>query len=127
MSSPTLRDNCITMKIELIQSICNTLPAVTEDIKWENDLCFSVGDKMFCAVSLESPIKVSFKVPDEDFGALTEREGFMPAPYLARAKWVTATETAKVSEREWKALIFQSYDLVRSKLPRKVRKKLGID
>lgn len=114
------------MKIEMIRNICNALPAVTEDIKWENDLCFSVGSKMFCTASLES-LNVSFKVPDEQFAILAEREGFTPAPYLARAKWVTATEAARVSEAEWKTFIAQSYELVRSKLTGKTRKALGID
>jgi predicted DNA-binding protein (MmcQ/YjbR family) len=27
--------------------LCRSLPGVTEDVKWENDLIFSVGGKMF--------------------------------------------------------------------------------
>jgi len=48
------------MNIENIRSICIGLPAVTEGIKWGNDLCFMVGGKMFCVILLESPFKVSF-------------------------------------------------------------------
>ena len=31
---------------------CRTLPAATEDVKWDNDLVFSVGGKMFMVMSL---------------------------------------------------------------------------
>lgn len=40
------------MTIEELQDICRELPSVTEDIKWENDLCFCVGSKMFLVVGL---------------------------------------------------------------------------
>jgi predicted DNA-binding protein (MmcQ/YjbR family) len=51
------------MNVEDIQLICKALPSVTEDIKWEHDLVFSIGGKMFCVVGLEqSPTTASFKV-----------------------------------------------------------------
>ena len=39
------------MNIETLRKICSSLPAVTEDIKWGNDLVFTVGDKMFSVAS----------------------------------------------------------------------------
>jgi predicted DNA-binding protein (MmcQ/YjbR family) len=74
------------MNIETLRKICSSLPAVTEDIKWGNDLVFSVGDKMFCVASLEPPFSSSFKVSDDEFDELSNQEGFAPAPYMARAK-----------------------------------------
>jgi hypothetical protein len=35
------------MQIEDLQKICKSFHGVTEDIKWENHLCFNVGEKMF--------------------------------------------------------------------------------
>ena len=35
------------MDIEDIRIMCTSLPGVTEDIKWGNDLVFSVGGKCF--------------------------------------------------------------------------------
>lgn len=104
-----------------------TLPAVTEDVKWDNDLVFSVGGKMFCVTSLDLPFKVSFKVPDHDFDEVSARNGFMPAPYLARAKWVLVTDLNTLKPKEWEFFIRQSYELVKLKLTRKSRKDLGID
>jgi predicted DNA-binding protein (MmcQ/YjbR family) len=115
------------MNIDQLRAYCLSLPAVTEDVKWENDLVFSVGGKMFCAAGLENPLQFSFKVGDEDFEELSNREGFKPAPYLARAKWVLLTESSRLHTKEWKEFIKQSYELVKNKLPKKITMELHID
>ncbi len=114
------------MHIEELQALCLKLPAVTEDVKWDNDLVFSVGGKMFCVAALEPPFKCSFKVRDEEFEEMSNREGFMPAPYLARAKWVLVTDPKQLHKEEWEKHIKQSYELVKAKLTKKERKELGI-
>lgn len=114
------------MNVETVQKICLALPAVTEDVKWGNDLVFSLGGKMFCVVSLEAPFTCSFKVGDEEFEELSSREGFIPAPYMARANWVLVTQQAKLSKKEWESYIKQSYELVKLKLTKKARTELGI-
>ena len=69
------------MTIDQIESICKPFKGVTQDIKWENHLCFNVGDKMFLVTAPDnSPVTASFKVSDEDFDELIQREGFLPAP-----------------------------------------------
>ncbi len=114
------------MDIEIVENICLALPAVTEDVKWGNDLVFSVGSKMFCVTSLELPFKCSFKVPDEDYEELSSRDGFMPAPYMARAKWVLVTKPSILHKNEWEKFIEQSYELVKAKLTKKARMEFGI-
>jgi predicted DNA-binding protein (MmcQ/YjbR family) len=107
---------------EDIRAICAKLPGVTEDIKWGADLCFSVGKKMFCVTGLEQvPISVSFKVPDEDFEEVSARPGFRPADYVARYKWVTVDDIKKIKQNELEQFIKQSYELVKAKLPKKLR------
>ena len=59
-----------------------------EDIKWEHDLCFLVGEKMFCMTGLGQPSPVSIKVNAEEFDEMVARDGIIPAPYLARASCV---------------------------------------
>jgi predicted DNA-binding protein (MmcQ/YjbR family) len=115
------------MNIEDIRAISMKLPHVTEDVKWGADLCFSIGGKMFCVTGTEGPFGVSFKVPDEDFEEVSQRNGFMPAHYVARYKWVTVTEKNALSRKELEKFIRTSYDLVSAKLPKKVRKELGLD
>jgi predicted DNA-binding protein (MmcQ/YjbR family) len=114
------------MEIEWLRKFCLLLPAVTEDVKWGNDLVFSVGGKMFCVASLEPPFKCSFKVKDEEFEELSTRNGFMPAPYMARAKWVLVTDASMLHKKEWEDRIRQSYEIVKMKLTKKVRSELGI-
>lgn len=110
----------------MIRDIASKLPHVTEDIKWGNDLCFCIAEKMFCVTGLEGgPVKVSLKVTDEEFDELIERNGFMPAPYMARNKWVLIDSSSKISKKELSQFIQQSYQLVKSKLPKKVQAKLS--
>jgi len=115
------------MDIEQLRQYCLALPAVTEDVKWEHNLVFSIGGKMFCVGSLEGSFRFSFKVPDEEFEELSNREGFSPAPYLARAKWVLVTVPSHLKTKEWQSYIKHSYELVRNKLSKKLRADLKIN
>ena len=114
------------MDTEMLRKICSSLRAVTEDVKWGNDLVFSVGDKMFCAASLEPPFSCSFKVPDDEFDEISNKNGFTPAPYMARAKWVLVTDPSKLNKKDWERYIKQSYELIKKKLTKKLKEQLGI-
>jgi predicted DNA-binding protein (MmcQ/YjbR family) len=112
------------MNIEELQSICRKLKGVTEDIKWEDHLCFNVGNKMFLVTAPEAvPHSASFKVSEEDFADLTSKEGFIPAPYLSRYKWVHVDDINRLNKKQWEYYIKQSYQLIASKLPAKTKKK----
>ncbi len=64
------------MSIEEVMYICKSLNGVTTDIKWEDHLCFNVGEKIFLISSPDQvPHSASFKVNEEDFDQLVEREG----------------------------------------------------
>lgn len=114
------------MDLEQLRSFCLSLPAVTEDVKWDHDLCFSIGGKMFCVASLDPPFSCAFKVRDELFEEIGVRDGFMPAPYMARAKWVKVTEPAKLGKKEWQDLVRDSYEMIKAKLTKKTRLELGL-
>jgi predicted DNA-binding protein (MmcQ/YjbR family) len=114
------------MSIEAVRKICRALPSVTEDVKWGNDLVFSVGGKMFAAIDLEPPHSIAFKCSDEIFGELVERPGIIPAPYLARAKWVQETELGEALDlRELAELLCAAHEIVCSKLPKSRRPRLA--
>ena len=113
------------MNIEQIRKICLSFPNVTEDIKWEKDLCFCIGEKMFAVTGLAGGHNsASFKVLPEEYEQLLERKGIGPAPYLARYKWVVA-EFSALTKEEWRTFLEQSYGLVKAKLPAGLRKKLS--
>ena len=115
------------MTIEDIQNICKQFKGVTEDIKWEDHLCFNVGGKMFLVTAPDStPPTASFKVPDEIFEELTAKGGFSPAAYLARYKWVYVDNFNRLNLKEWEEYIRQSYNLIFAKLPAKVRKEISM-
>lgn len=115
------------MTIEELQNICQKLKGMTEDIKWENHLCFNVGEKMFLVTSPDAiPHSASFKVSDEEFEELSQQEGFKPAPYLARYKWVHLDDINRLSKIKWEYYAEQSYRLISCKLPAKIRKKIGL-
>jgi predicted DNA-binding protein (MmcQ/YjbR family) len=115
------------MLIEELQKICQKFKGMTEDIKWENHLCFNVGEKMFLVTSPDTiPHSASFKVADEEFEELSQQEGFMPAPYLGRYKWVHLDDINRLSKKQWEYYAEQSYRLISSKLPGKIKKQIGL-
>jgi len=111
------------MDIESVRKFCLSLPHVTEDVQWGNDLLFRIGNKMFAVVGLEpsSDHCMSLKCTPEKFAELTEREGIVPAPYVARYHWVALERFDALREPELKSLLTKAYELVRDKLPKKVR------
>ena len=110
------------MTVDTIRSLCRTLPAVTEDVKWGHDLCFCVAGKMFTVINLEKPHSIAFKCTAETFGELVERPGIIPAPYMAWNMWVQEQELGEeLDRRGLEPLIRTAYELVVAKLPKSKR------
>ena len=114
------------MDIESVRKFCLSLPHVTEDVQWESDLLFRIGNKMFAVAALDpsSDHRMSFKCTPETFAELTERDGIVPAPYVARYHWVALERFDVLPERELKALLKNAYQLILEKLPKKSRLEL---
>ena len=111
------------MNIDELREYCLAFPGATEDIKWGADLCFSVGEKMFCVTGIEEKAGgMSFKCTPERFDELIERPGIEPAAYVARYKWVHVKDRDALPKKELKELIAQSYQLVFDKLPPKIKR-----
>jgi predicted DNA-binding protein (MmcQ/YjbR family) len=110
-----------------LESLCGAWPGVTRSIKWEDDLVFSVAGKMFVVTALRGPHKhrISFKVEADRFLELTDQPGMMPAPYMARAFWISVTEPERFSRAQLEAFVRRSYELVRAGLSKKLQARLG--
>ena len=110
-----------------IDAFCSKLPAATRIVQWEGVIVFKVGGKMFCLIAPpdHSVGRVCFKCPPEHYEALSHAEGFRPAPYLARAKWVYVTSANALSDAEAAALLRRSYELVFAKLTRKLQREIA--
>jgi len=114
------------MDIEWVRQYCLSLPYTTEQIQWGNDLLFKVGGKMFAGVPLEpAPVFLTVKADHEEFAELIERQGVIPAPYLARAKWVAIENEGTLPRSEVLRLVSKSYELVFANLTKKLQTELA--
>lgn len=111
------------MDLDRLRTLCLSFPGATEGIKWEDHICFMVAEKMFCITGESGG--VSFKVKPGEFDELTERDGIVPTPYMARNKWITVQHYRGLKTAEWQHYVRQSYDLIRSKLPKNIQRSLG--
>jgi predicted DNA-binding protein (MmcQ/YjbR family) len=112
------------MDFEAMRKFALALPHVTEDVKWEADLCFCIGGKMFLVGDIHDGKSVTVKVKDDEFEVLTELPGIQVAPYVGRYKWVHVSDLSVWNKSEWEHYIRQSYNLVKAKLPKKLRDNL---
>ncbi|MGA9769812.1 MAG: MmcQ/YjbR family DNA-binding protein [Blastocatellia bacterium] len=114
------------MDNETVRSFCLSLPHATEGIQWGNDLLFRVGGKMFAVIALEPSAsnRLAFKCTPEKFEELIELDGIIPAPYMARNKWISLQRFDALKGSEIKDLIRNSYEMVFQKLPKKVQEQL---
>ena len=120
------------MNIAKAHAVCAKLPGATRDLKWafgdSVHPVFSVGGKMFAMFSQHAgklTDTLMFKADDARFLELTDRDGFAPAPYLAKAKWVKVDETGvasgrRLSDTEAKQLLIEAYQVVLHKLSKKM-------
>ena len=114
------------MSLDLVRRCCRSYPHVTESVQWGDNLVFKVAGKIFAIVALEpNDVWLCFKCGPEDFAAMVERPGIIPAPYLARASWVALETEDALSAAELKRGLRSAYDLVFAKLPRKTREALA--
>jgi len=107
--------------VEWIRKLCLSLPDVTEDMPWHDDLCFKVRGKIFTGMALSDGQfpRITLKCAPETFHDLLEIEGISPAPYVGRYKWIMLANSNVLPAEELEDLIRQSYDLVVAKAPKK--------
>ena len=115
------------MEPQDLETFCGSWPGVASGVKWEDDLVFTVAGKMFVVTGLRGPHKqrISFKVDPDRFLELTDQPGMMPAPYMARAFWISIVEPERFSRETIETFVRRSYELVRAGLSRKIQAKLG--
>lgn len=108
---------------------CVRLPATENVIQWGNASVWKVGGKIFaiCSVWGEGAgQKIGFKCSDLSYAMLIEQNGIIPAPYLARAKWVQVQDVNAMSDDDLRAYILQAHKIITAKLTRAKRSELGL-
>lgn len=113
------------MNIEELRSFCLSFRGTSEAIKWESNLTFMVAHKIFVFSSIDhTPTRCSVKVDPEQFEELLEDNNFIQAPYLAKRQWVQVLDIQLVNSELLRTLISNSYELVKSKLTKKLQKEI---
>jgi predicted DNA-binding protein (MmcQ/YjbR family) len=108
------------MDIEWVREYCLSLPDTTERVQWEDNLVLKVGGRMYAILALEpGEYWLSFKCSDAAFTEILEVPGVIPAPYLARAKWVSLETESALRQEEIKRLLRQAYELIFARLPKR--------
>ncbi|MEL7528945.1 MAG: MmcQ/YjbR family DNA-binding protein [Pseudomonadota bacterium] len=110
-------------------AFCKSLPATTHVIQWGNASVWKVGGKIFAICSRWGDgdhQRIGFKCSDMSYSLLTQQDGMIPAPYLARAKWVQMETEGALSEEDLKAYIVAAHKIIAAKLTKKARKELGL-
>ena len=119
------------MNAERVRTFLLSLPHVVETEQW-GGLVFwvgprDVGGKMFVMLNLEAgQLPISYPAGQERFGELVEREGIVPAPYMARIWWVAAERWEVHRDRDWEEELRAGHALVYEKLPPKVKATLAL-
>lgn len=108
-----------------IARFCLSLPGAQEVVQWGGVQVFFVADrKMFATRHLAGDGSLAFKVDPELFLGYCDRPGFRPAPYLARAHWVSLEHPAGVTRQELQQLLTAAHQLVVARLPK--RQQVGL-
>ena len=115
------------MNLDSIRKCCLSFPGATEGLQWGDDLLFRVGNKIFASVPLSGvPQTLTLKSSPHRCAELLEIDGITRAAYVGRYDFITLARLDLLPDAEMKALIAESYENVRSKLPAKVREALKL-
>jgi predicted DNA-binding protein (MmcQ/YjbR family) len=102
-------------------------------MQWGANLVFWVGDKaiggkMFAVLNLDEDQKavLSFAAGPERYAELLETDGVFPAPYLARAHWVSIRHWGVLRTSEFEEQLQLAHSLIYGKLPKKTRDVLAM-
>jgi predicted DNA-binding protein (MmcQ/YjbR family) len=121
------------MDAERLREFLLKLPHVEETMQWGANLVFwvadkAIGGKMFAVANLDEDGRgvLSFPAGAEHYNDLLEVDGIVPAPYLARAYWVSLQRWNALPEHELKDLLTRAYALIFAKLPKRTKDVLGM-
>jgi predicted DNA-binding protein (MmcQ/YjbR family) len=111
------------MDSEIIRSYCLSKAKVTEGFPFnETALVFKVAGKMFALLNLENDLSVNLKCDPEKAIELREQYPFIqPGYHMNKKHWNTIYIDGTISQEKLFDMIDHSYDLVVSKLPKKLK------
>ena len=114
---------------EDFDALIGGLPAAELVYQWGDASVGKVGGKIFAIFSPGADNGmggISFKCSETSFQMLPELEGVVPAPYLARAKWVRVAPGSALGNEDIVAYVTEAHRIIAAKLPRRVRDGLNL-
>ena len=112
------------MPTENLRSYCLAKASVTESFPFDaHTLAFKVAGKMFALFSLEKhPLQINLKCEPDKAIELRERyQSVIPGYHMNKIHWNTIVIDGELSKELIEDLVHHSYDLVVSKLTKKVK------
>jgi predicted DNA-binding protein (MmcQ/YjbR family) len=111
-----------------LERFIGTLPAATLVRQWGDSSVAKIGDKIFATFNdADGRPTLAFKCSEISFELLTGLDGVRPAPYLARASWVSVDATAPLTPKELAGYLTEAHRLVAARLTRGQRAALGLE
>ncbi len=117
------------MTREEFDHYCKSLKSATHVVQWRGASVWKIGGKIFAIhpdLGEDQKHKLSFKCSNLSYQILCELPGIVPAPYLARAKWVQIQTAEAMNHEDICDYIKTAYDIISNKLPRNKKSELGI-
>lgn len=108
---------------------CSGLKSVTHVVQWGGESVWKIGGKIFATHSgdaCDDPHSLSFKCSDHNYLVLCELPNIVPAPYMARAKWVQLNSKNAMSNDDIKDYLGEAYKIISGNLTKKLQKELGL-
>ncbi|MGE3109898.1 MAG: MmcQ/YjbR family DNA-binding protein [Phycisphaerales bacterium] len=103
---------------------CRSLPYATSDIKWGDNLIFSIGGKIFAGFDTSASGYYSFKCTEQTFLRLIQKPGIVPAPYSARFFWVQVRRPRALTLPQARQLLREAYGIILAGLPKRTQTRL---
>ena len=115
------------MNLESFRKYCFAKLGVTEDFPFgEDTICMRVAGKIFAITSFSVPLKVNLKCDPELAVELRERyEEVQPGYHMNKKHWNTVNFEGRISDKELKTMIDNSYNLIVDSLSKKQKEELA--
>ena len=108
---------------DLTVAVCESMPGAEETHPFgPESTVYKVAGKMFALISAgNGSLGVNLKIPPEDGEALRQVEGITAGWHMNKKHWITVDFVEALDPALLTELIEDSYEIVRSALPKKTR------
>jgi predicted DNA-binding protein (MmcQ/YjbR family) len=114
------------MTLDEFQKYCRSFEGVTEEFPFdETTLVYKVKGKMFTLADVESFESINVKCdPDEALVLREIYDSVTPGYHMNKNHWNTVALDGKITDKQLKKWIRDSYDMVVKGLPKRIREEL---